>query len=170
MVFVIDTHATSHATVLAQCVAATETNHCIFVFAAFRKVAQIFSDGLESIATIEVIAVDHAERLLDDILTHQHCMVRTPRFLTTFWALETFRESIDALEAKLTRNSALIFGKNLCAELLFEILADDPDDFSESCLNGIINTIIHDSLAVWAQTIKLLQTTISASHTSSQEK
>ena len=100
--------AASYGTILTQGVTHTETNHGITVLAALWKFREELADYHEAIAVVEVIAVDYAERLLDDILCHQNCMVCTPWFLTTFWYRESLWEIIQCLEAKLCRNMTLI--------------------------------------------------------------
>ena len=60
----------------------------------------------------------------------------------------------------------LILRENLRTELLLEILADYPYNLAESCLNGIVDTIVHNGLTVGAQTVKLLQAAVTAAHAS----
>ena len=91
-------------------------------------------------------------------------MVRTPWLLTSFGNLEAIRQCIQSLEAQLALHLTLVFREDLSAELFLEILADNPHNLTESCLNGIIDTIVHNGLAIGAQTVKLLQATITATH------
>ena len=82
---VLRTDTTCNGTILRECVAHTETYHCILILCALGKVCKELTDNHECITIVEVVTVDNAERLLDNILTHQHSMVCTPRLLTTFW-------------------------------------------------------------------------------------
>ena len=91
-------------------------------------------------------------------------MVGTPRLLTTFGNAETCGQCVERLEAELTLHLTLVLGQDLGAELLLEVLADHPYNLTKTCLDGIVNTIVHDGLAIGAQTVKLLQATITATH------
>ena len=84
-------------------------------------------------------------------------MVGSPGLYTTFWSLEALGQCVECLEAQFAGYVTLIFGQNLGAELLLEILTDHPHDFAESSLDGVVDTIVHDGLAVGAQTVELLQ-------------
>ena len=97
-------------------------------------------------------------------------MVGAPRLYTTFRNSESLRQGIETLEAQFTRNLILIFRQDLRTELLFEVLADYPYHFTESGLDGVVDTIVHDGLAIRSQTIELLQSAITASHASSEQK
>ena len=80
---VLRADATCHGTILREGVAHAETYHRILVSGTLGEVGQILTDDHEGIAVVEVVAVDDTERLLDDILTHEHRMVRAPGLLTT---------------------------------------------------------------------------------------
>ena len=97
-------------------------------------------------------------------------MVCTPWLLTTFGYAEALGQCVECLEAKLALYLTLVLRQNLGAELLLEILTDNPYNLAKACLNGIVNTIIHDGLAIGAQTVELLQATITATHTSCEQK
>ena len=169
-VVVVGTYATSHRTILAQCVAYAETHHGILILGALGQIAQELTNLHEAVTAIEVVAVDDTERFLDDILTHQHSMVGTPGLLTTLRNGEALGQCVKCLETQLTLHLTLIFGKNLRAELLLKILTNDPYYLAKASLNGIINTIVHNGLTIGAKPVELLQTTITASHTCSQKK
>ena len=97
-------------------------------------------------------------------------MVGSPGFLATFRYAESFGQGIEALETEFAGDMSLVFGEDLCTELLFEVLTDHPYDLTESCLDGIVDTIIHDGLAVGAQAVELFQATIAATHACCEKK
>jgi hypothetical protein len=110
LVLVLRADTTSYCTVLAQGVAYAETYHSILVGATLWKLREELADNHEAVTVVEVIAVDYAERLLDNVLCHQHCVVGTPWLLATLWYAESFRECIQRLEAKLCWDMALVVG------------------------------------------------------------
>ena len=65
---------------------------------------------------------------------------------------------------------ALVLREDFLAELILEILADNENDLTKTSLNSIVDTVVHNSLTIRAQTIELFQTTITATHTSSQKQ
>ena len=89
LVLILRADTTSHGTILAQGVTYAETYHSILVGATLWKLREELADNHEAVTVVEVIAVDNAEWLLDDVLSHQHCMVCTPWLLTTFWYAES---------------------------------------------------------------------------------
>ena len=95
-------------------------------------------------------------------------MVGTPRLGTPFRAGEAFGQIVDGLENQFTRNVPLVFRDNLVAEILFEILADNEDEFAKSGIDSIIDRIIHDGFTIGAQSIQLFQATVTTAHTGSQ--
>ena len=106
---VVGTNATSHTSVLAQRVAAAEAHHCILVLGSLGQVSQVFANSHKRVTAVEVVTVNHAERLLDHILTHQHGMVGAPRLHTSLRACKSLGQIVQSLEAQLTRNHILIF-------------------------------------------------------------
>ena len=170
VLLILGTDTTGHGTVFRQGVTYTEAHHSILVSGSFWQFAQVLADYHESITVVEIITVDDQEGLLDHILAHEHCMVGSPWLDTSFRNAESLGQRIQSLEAQLTGNLILIFRQDLGTELLFEVLADDPYHLTESGLDGVVDTIVHDGLAVWSQTIELLQSAITASHASSEQK
>ena len=166
---ILGTNATRYRTVVAQCVANAETDHGILAFAVLRQLRKELANHFEAVAVVEIITVDHAERLVDHLLGHHHSMVGTPRFGTALGNGISLRDLVETLEDELAGDMTLIFGKDLLAEILFEILADHPDDLAKTGLDGVIDTVVHDRLAVGAQTVQLFQTTITAAHTGSKQ-
>ena len=167
---VLAAHATSHGTVLRQCIADAETYHGIVVLRTFGQLAQELADGHKGVTVVEIIAVDHTEGLTDSILTHQHSVVCSPRFHTAFGTLEAFGQIIQCLENQFTRDMSFVLADDFVAEILFKILADHKDQFAETGLNGVIDRIVHNRFAVRAQAVQLLQTAITASHACGQKK
>ena len=77
---------------------------------------------------------------------------------------------MNVLKHHLHGNMVLIFTDDLFTEILLKVLADYKDKLSETATDGIKDRIIHDSLSVGTQSVKLLQATVTASHTGSQYK
>ena len=163
-------HAACHAAILRERVAHAEAHHGILALAAFGEVGQELADGHEGVAVVEVVAVDDTEGLLDDVLTHQHGVVRTPGLYAAFRNLEACGQVVEGLEAELTGHVAFVLLQNLVAELVFEVATDDPHDFAKASLNGIVDGVVHDGFTIGAERIKLLQTTITAAHAGSKKK
>ena len=147
---VIGADATSHRAILGQGVAHAESDHRILILCPLGQIGQILAYLHEGIATVEIVTVDDTERLTDDILTHEYGMIGTPRLLPTLGNRKACGERIEALEAQLAGNLVLVLGENLLAELLLEVLTDHPYYLAESCLNGIVDTIVHDGLTIGA--------------------
>ena len=98
---VLRADATGHGAVLTQRVAYAEAHHGILVLGTLGQVGQELANDLEGVAVVEVVAVDDAERLLDDVLTHQHGVVRAPRLLAAFGHSEALGQCVECLEAQL---------------------------------------------------------------------
>ena len=81
-------------------------------------------------------------------------MVGTPGLDTTFGHAKVFGQGIETLETEFAGDMTFVLGEDLCAELLFEVLSDNPDNLAEASLDGIINTVIHDGLSVGAKTVR----------------
>ena len=64
----------------------------------------------------------------------------------------------------------LVLSEYLCTELFFEVFTDDPYDLAESGLDGIVDTVVHDGLAVRSQTVELLQAAVTAAHACCKQK
>ena len=142
------THTTCHSAVVAQRVAYAETHHGIAVAAALGQRTEEFAHHHEAVAVVEIVAVDNAERLLNHILGHEHGVVGAPGFLATFGNTETFGQCINALKNQFGRNMPFIFRQHLLTKLVFKVFANDEHNLAKSCLNGIVNRIIHDGFAV----------------------
>ena len=162
--------AAAHGAALAQGVIYAEAHHGILAGAAFGQFAQELSHHLEGVAVVEVIAIEHSKRLLDDILAHEDCVVRAPGLLAAFGNGEAFGQSVEALEAEFAGDVTLVLGEDLCAELLFEVVADDPYYFAKAGLNSVVDAIVHDALTLRAECVELLEATVAASHTCSKEE
>ena len=170
MVVVEFAYTTCHGTILAKRVAAAEAHHGILILATFRKSAEELANLHEGIAAIEVIAVDDAERLFDDVLAHEYSMIGSPWLHASFRNAESLGQCIERLEAEFAGNLTFILGEDLGAELLLEVLADNPDDAAKASLDGVVDAIVHDGFTIGAQPVKLFQTTVAAAHAGSKQK
>ena len=97
-------------------------------------------------------------------------MVCTPRLYAPFGNGETFGQCVEALEAQFARNVTLILRQYLCAELVLEVVTDDPHDLSKASLNGVVYAVIHNALTLRTERIELLQAAISAAHACCKQK
>ena len=96
-------------------------------------------------------------------------MVGAPRLFAAGRHTESFGEGINALETKFHGHMPFILGKYLLPELVFKIFADDEHNLAKARLNGIVDGIVHDCFTVGAQAVQLLQATIAATHSCSEE-
>ena len=107
---------------------------------------------------------------MNNVLTHEHGVVGSPGFHAAFGNLEALGQVIQRLEAEFAGHLTFILLQNLVAELVFKVASDNPHDFAESGLDGIVDGVIHDGFTIGAERIKLLQTAIAATHSGSQKK
>ena len=61
-----------------------------------------------------------------------------------------------------------VLAHHLLAEVFLEVLANDKDQLAETGVDGIINGVVHDCFTIGAQTVHLLQASITAAHTGSK--
>ena len=167
--FVFRADAPCHGAVFRERVPHPESYHGIFVGAALGQFGEEFSDDHICVAVVEVVAVDDAERLFDDISRHHDGVVGAPWFDPSLWWCESLGQGVKALEDQFSGDVPLIFAKDFLTELLFEILSDDEDDFSESCFDGIIDGIVHDGFPVRSESIELFETAITATHAGGEQ-
>ena len=90
---------------------------------------------------------------MDHLFSHHHGVIGTPGFRAALRNRVALRNLVEALEHEFAGNMSLIFRKDLLAEVLLKILTDHPNDLAEACLNSIIDTVVHNGLAVWPQTV-----------------
>lgn len=102
-----DTAAYSAA--LRQSIAYSETYHGVFACGAFGQVVEPLAHDVESIAVVEIVAVQYGKRLFNDILSHHDSVVRAPRLGAVSRAGETFRQCVKALEYQFTGNVTFVF-------------------------------------------------------------
>ena len=95
-------------------------------------------------------------------------MVRTPRLRAALGAGEAFGQVVEGLEYQFAGDVTLVFRDDFIAEILFEVLADDEYQFTESSMNGIIDGVVHDGFTMRTQTVELFQTSVAAAHSGSE--
>ncbi len=169
LVLVLGANATRHCAILAQRVGHAEAHHGIGVLAVLGQIGKELADNLETVAVIEIVTVDDTERLVNGLFCHHHGMVGSPRLGAAFGYGVALGKLVEALENELAGDFSLVLGEYFFAEILFEILADYPNNLAETSLNRIIDAVVHDGLAVGTQTVQLLQATVTATHTSCQK-
>ena len=162
-------YTTAYRTMFAQRIAYAITYHAILVLLTCYLVEE-FRQYFKRLLTIEIVGIDYCKRLFDQVLTHQYCMVRAPRLGALRIVGIPFRNVVNSLETNLTRHFALVLCQDYTLKIVSKIFANNEYNLTESCTKCIENGIIHNGLPIRAQTINLLETTIAASHTSSEYK
>lgn len=158
--------AARHGAALREGVAHAVAHHAVAVLSVgFR---QPLTQYAEAVAAVEVVGVDDGERFADDRLAHQHGVVRTPWLGASFGADEALGQVVDRLEDHLDGDVVFVFGEDLRAKIRFEILADDEDHLAEAAADGVEDRVIHDRLAVGAETVQLFETAVARAHACGQ--
>ena len=168
MLLVGGADAAADGTALAQRVTYAEAYHRIDILRAFGQIGQELAHYLEGVATVEVVAVDDGKRFLDGILAHHDGVVCSPGFRTAFGAGEAFGQGVERLEYKFAGDVSFILGEDFLAEVLFEVFADNEDEFAESGLDGVVDGVIHDGFTVGTQSVQLFQASVAAAHAGCQ--
>ena len=57
---------------------------------------------------------------------------------------------------------------NTLAEVLFEVFADNENEFAKSGLDGVVDGVVHDGFAVGTQSVQLFQASVAAAHAGCQ--
>ncbi len=128
------------------------------------RTLQFFGNHTERVTSVEVIGIDYSERLLDSFFSHEHCVVCAPGFGAVGRTCVAFGKLVECLKNDFGGYDTFVFTEYFFAEIFFEILADDEYDFSESGFDCVVDGIIHDCLAVWAETVELFETAVTAAH------
>ena len=97
-------------------------------------------------------------------------MVRTPRLCASLRACESFGESVDALEHQLARDVTLILREHDTTEVVLKVLADYEDQLAEASVDGVVDAVVHDGLAVRAELVQLLEAAVTAAHSCCEEE
>ena len=107
---------------------------------------------------------------MNDIFRHEHSVVGAPGLGAFRVERTAFRHFVYRLEAHFAGHFVCIFGQHFLTEVRLEILTDDEDDLAEPCAQGVKNTVVHDGLAVRAESVKLFESAVAASHAGGQDK
>src|SRR6516225_6372827 len=81
---------------------------------------------------IEIIRVDHGERLVNHIRGHQNGMGRAPRLCPSLWNRNARNKLIDLLKHVVNRDVLFKPRTDRSLEGLLKILANHEDDLAES--------------------------------------
>ena len=140
-------------------------------------VSEPFSEDAERLFSVVVVTVDDCKRFLDDVFCHKDCVCCTPRFyplrihFVSLWNLVEFLCHDLKFERFTVRADKMtVFFFNDLFKISLEILSDDINHFSESCLNGIVNGIIYDGFSVRTEAVHLLESSVAAAHSGSKNK
>ena len=169
-VFVGRTDTASYCTTFTQGISNTESYHTICILSSFRKFRQEFTDYGKTVTSVEVVSIDYGKRFTDHFLTHQHCMVCTPWFYTFSRTSKSFRKLVDALKYYFYWNMVFVLADDFLTEIFFKIFSDYEYNLSKSATDSIKNGIVHNCFTIGSQTVKLFQTSITTSHSGSQNK
>ena len=155
-------NAARHRAVLAQRVAQRETHQRIGGGIGF-DAAQKIRQHLIGLPAIEIIRIDHAERLPDGVFAHQHRVRRAPRFLALRRDLEARRQlRRHVLEDVVNRHPTLDVRFDLGAERLLDVAPDDEHDLAEAGADRVEDGVIDDDFAGGADGVNLLESAIAA--------
>ena len=97
-------------------------------------------------------------------------MVCTPGFRAVGGAGISFGEGIDSLEHNFGGYYTFVFAQYFFAEVSLEILADYEHYFAEAGADSVVHRVVHDSFAVGAEAVELLETSVAAAHSGSKYK
>ena len=154
----------------AQRIAHAEAYHSISARAALGQGGEEAPHHLERVAPVEVVAIDYRKRLVDDAGAHQYGVVRAPRLGAPLRAGEALGQGVERLEHQLAGDVPLVLGDDFLAEVPLEVLADDKHQLAEAGVDGVVDGVVHDGLAVRTQSVQLLQSAVAASHAGGEEE
>ena len=161
-------NATAYRTVLGHGVAELEGYHAVASFRPLGQGCELARHDLECVAAIEVVGIYDREGLVDGPGTHEYGVVGTPRLGAAFGHGEAFGEGVDRLEYDLYGHMTLIFAEDFIAEIGLEIVADNKYDFAKAGLQGVVDAIVHDGLALWPYAVELFEAAVAAAHAGSK--
>ena len=52
----------------------------------------------------------------------------------------------------------------------FEVFADDKHELTEAGVDGVVDRVVHDGLSLGAERVELLEATVAAAHTGSEQE
>ena len=115
----------------------------------------------KSFLAIVVVSIDNGERLLDDILAGQNCLAGAPGLAALSGNFVPGGDGVLLLESIGNLNAQVGTGLfNAVAdgflESLLNVVADDKDNLVKPGFDGIMDGVIHDDLAVGADSGQLL--------------
>ena len=163
------TYAAAHTTVLAEGIAYAITCHAVFALFSLNLIEEL-SHYLKGLFAVEVISIDDHKWLIDTTFSHQNGMVSTPRFGALWVACKALWQVVNALEANFALYVVSILAENDITEVLFKILADDKYHLAKTSTHSVKHAIVHDGFTIRSEAIQLFQATVTATHTSSQNK
>ena len=152
--------APGHGAVVAEGVLQHKTGHAELAglggLIPLQEVVQLHKGFL----AVVVVGVDHRKGLLQDALAGQHGLAGAPGLGASLGHGETGGHILQRLEG-VSRFHAQRFAGGLDAvadgllEGLLDVVTDDEDDLVKAGLDGIVDGIVHDDLAVGADSRQL---------------
>ena len=121
----------------------------------------------KAFGAVEIVGVDGCERLVDFFFRGEDGLGCTPGLGATGRQGESSGERVEFLEGELDGDAALKAAADGVAEGLFDVFADDENDFAETGAQGVVDGVVHDGLAAGTDRIDLLQSAIAAAHAGS---
>ena len=89
-----------------------------------------------------------------------------PGLFTSFRHGKAFRQVVQGLEGVIHLNLAGKAAADLFLENIFKVTADNEYHFSKTGPDGIINRIVENDFTIGTHRVKLLETAVTATHTS----
>ena len=123
-----------------------------------------------ALRSVEVVCIDHGERLLDGVGGHQDRLRRAPRLGAPGRHAESRGNLVQFLKDVVHRNALFKTRAHYLLERLLDILADDKNQLPKPGAHGVKDRVVDDGFAARANRLNLLQTTVTAAHTGSQNK
>ena len=157
--------AARYGPVLGQSLFDFESYHA--VVGSISLCSQEIIDLSEAFLAVVVVSIDDCKRSVDDVSGRENCLACTPRFCAAFREGITRRKIGAFLESVV--HFVLLAGTvfDVIFEDVFKVVLDDEAHPAESCLISIIQTEVHDDIALFSYLVELLVAAVSAAHAGS---
>ena len=131
----------------------------------------------EGFLAIEVVAVDDCERLVDNILCHEHGVGSAPGFHPFGIDIVSGRDLVQFLGYEHEFQGLAVDGLDvavLCLDMFFhvglEVFAHNVYDFAESCFHCVVDGIVDYGFTVGAEAVHLFEPAVAAAHSGCEDK
>lgn len=114
-------------------------------------------DRFERAGAVVIVRVDHRERFADGVPAHENRVAGAPRLGAVRRQGKIPQIAFQFLVDVIRRHETVEFAADDVLERGLETVADDEDDFAESCSNRVVNGIVDEGLAMWPDRVDLLK-------------